>query len=183
MSRRPKKQAPVQGAVDNKRLDRESTVTFSIRLTASERSLLADAAKFKGWTTTYLIKQAAVERAAHIINIATPRDFEFELLARRLAKHLCDPEIRVTSDYPGADEPFTTGIKEHLKTESARDGEQLGEEVYHSHSCPSIVPLSKLRDATRLGGVEFVARVLDECDRLSGDSAGLPAPIDPSKLI
>lgn len=180
MSKRRQTKTPVQGA-GKERLDRASTVTFSIRLTASERSLLADAAKFKGWTTTYLIKQAAVERAAHIINIATPRNFEFELLARRLAKHLCDPEIDVVSHH--TDEPHTEKLEQFLKLESDRIRQEQGETVSFWHSCPSIVPLSKLRDATRLGGAEFVARVLDECDRLSNDKAGLPAPIDPSKLV
>lgn len=176
MSKRREKKPPVkQGAIENERSDRASTVTFSVRLTSSERALLADAAKFKGWTTTNLIKQAAIERAAHIINMATPRNFEFESLARLLAHHLSDPEIMISSE----DDP--EGAGERLKDFLEHVAQRLRVRGFRT-LCESAVPLSKLREAARLGGVEFVARVLDEWDRLSASSASLPAPIDPAKL-
>ena len=55
MSKHPERKTAKQHAeIGNERRDRTSTVTFSIRLTSTERELLAGAAKFKGWTTTHL---------------------------------------------------------------------------------------------------------------------------------
>ena len=170
------KTAKTQVEIGNERPDRTSTVTFSIRLTSSERELLANAAKFKGWTTTSLIKQAAIERAAHIVNLATPRSFEFESLARRLARHLCDPDIKVTHhDFPELPPVKITDLVVE------ENGATLGEN--HHVFCDGLVRPAQLRDATRLGGVEFVTRVLDECERLSANSTTLPAPIDPAKVV
>jgi len=67
--------------------------TLSIRVTAKERKVLAEAAEVHGVTLTRLIKSAAVTRAVHIVNTSTTVSFDFDRVAETAADLLFTQEI------------------------------------------------------------------------------------------
>jgi len=150
--------------------------TYSIRLAEPERELLSRALKAKGWTATHFIRQAALEKAAHIDNTSQFTEFDFDRLARRLAKQLCEPETRF-GDYNDA-EGGLSDIK-LLRENPGLDG------LYATTEPPPLTngDVEQLRKAIHLGGAEFLRRVVDECDRLVvHQRRDLPPPIDPTQF-
>lgn len=162
--------------------DGKGTVSFSVRLTEKQKELLEQAAKIRGWTMTSLLKNAALEKAGHIINTSTTRNVDFKGLARKVA-----------------DQVFTRRTVRHY-----RDGELVeGEPVEDLSAVPEgafdqdssqliqVSPwrmpssfLDDLRKATRYGGVEFLSLILDASEEITNRNQShlLPAPIDPSAI-
>ena len=60
--------------------------TFSIRLTSEQRERLVQAAEKQGWSPTNLIRTAALERAAHILNTTRPSQINFDEEARKICR-------------------------------------------------------------------------------------------------
>jgi len=151
--------------------------TYSIRLAEPERELLSRALKAKGWTATHFIRQAALEKAAHIDNTSQFTEFDFDRLARRLAKQLCEAEPRF-----GNDESPESGLSDiNALREAIPDLTGL----YATTEPPPLTTsdVERLREAVQLGGAEFLRRVLDECDRLVvHQRRDLPPPIDPAQF-
>lgn len=152
----------------------QKPTSYSIRLTEAERQLVFQAAEAKGWTPTSLIKQATLERAAGIVNLSKASRFDFETLAREVAKLLSAPDILHCDE----SSPLATAKS------SVNSNLEVGE--YYTTDPPPFENgrLSLLRQAARLGGTEFFDRVLAECSRLGFHnlSEQLPDPIDPTKL-
>lgn len=145
--------------------------SYSIRLTDAERQLVSNAASARSWTPTALIKQATIEKAAAIANLAQPTRFAFESIARGLAKQLCQTEaIFVEPD----------DRREYLNLKGDP------ENGLYTLDPPQmdLERLEVLKTAVRLGGTEFLGRVLDECKQLllADGQPFLPEPIDPAKL-
>src|SRR5438270_5009331 len=68
--------------------EQKDTVTFSVRLTEEQRDLVTKAAELRGWTPTNLLRIAAVEKAAQIVNTSTLTKLDFRSLAMEIATQL-----------------------------------------------------------------------------------------------
>jgi hypothetical protein len=144
----------------------DPTTTLSTRLSAEQKSLIEQAAQLQSWTSSNLMRKAAVERSAHIVNTALPTRFAFGLLAERLASQLCDPELWLE----GEEGP------EIIQWKIVNDA---GETVHVPRL--AMHEVNRFREALHLGGLEFMDQVVAACQRrLSPD--GLPEPIDPNTL-
>lgn len=152
--------------------------TYSIRLGELERALLTRALKVKGWTATHFIRQATLEKAAHVDNTSQFTEFDFDRLARRLATQLCEPKPMFGDDHPdNSGLVDITGLREAIP--------DLPPDLYATTEPPPLTTsdVERLREAVRLGGAEFLRRVLDECDRLVvHQRRDLPPPIDPAQF-
>src|SRR4030095_3759193 len=64
------------------------TATLSVRLTEEQRERLATAALLRGWTPTTLLRIAAMEKAAHILNTSIPTNVDLRKVADAVAGRL-----------------------------------------------------------------------------------------------
>lgn len=139
--------------------------------------MLAEAAALRGWTPTNLLRVAALERAAQILNTSRPTKLNLSRLAEQVAATLCEPR-EVEKQWEEPDAPVQKVPLEHIK--------EL--EGFHWWFTPP--PLSEndvesLRQAVRLGGPDFLNRVLGECTRLlerDAPAQELPDPVDPDSF-
>jgi uncharacterized protein (DUF1778 family) len=142
--------------------------TLSVRFTDEQRDLLVRAAALKGWTPTALIRTAALERAAHMVNTARVTKFDFKGLASELAERLFQ----------------TRTVEYHLTQE---DYEAMSHEQGPSSFDVAVRPLPletlfRLKEAARLGGAEFLRAVVDFAEGLTASQRhDLPDPVDPAK--
>ena len=114
-------------------------VTFSVRLTEAQRRLLADAAELKGWSPTQLIRTAALEKAAHVVNTSRPTKIDFRRLASLVAEQLFKERTYTRLDDPESEEidlEVNLGVLEGVK-------------AFPSDQWKSLV------DASHLSGTEF----------------------------
>ena len=142
--------------------------TLSVRLTSEERKLLADAAALRGWTPTNLLRVAALERAAQILNMSRPIKLDFARQAAAIAATLCEPR------------------KAYEETPDNPENAPQLETDWITPPPLSAPEIQSLREAVRLGGPEFLSLVLAECARLvAGDvpPKELPDPIDPDSFL
>jgi hypothetical protein len=143
----------------------ETTKTLGTRLSTEQKDLIERAAQLQSWTSSNLMRKAAVERAAHIVNTGLPSRFAFGVLAERLAIQLCAPELLVER---------TEGW-ETIQWPIFDEGDQV------KVVSLALDELYKLQEALHLGGVEFMEQVVDACQRKLS-AVGLPEPIDPNTL-
>jgi hypothetical protein len=132
-----------------------------------------------GWTPTHFVRQATLEKAAHVENTSTPTSFDFDRLARRLATQLCEPAVMIGHDSePESGLASLDAFLDSLPNDFAKG--------FFSRFDPSPLKLSDvelIRKAGRLGGAEFLNKLLDECERLvAHQRTDLPPPVDPSQL-
>src|SRR4026208_205357 len=85
--------------------------TLSVRRPSDERKLLAEAATLRGWTPTNLLRVAALERAAQILNTSKPNTTDFRRIAERVAQVLCETRrlYRGTDPYDQSPEEVELG--------------------------------------------------------------------------
>lgn len=102
-----------------------------------------------------------------MLNARTPRSFDFDQLARRVATQLCAPEVRAFDHHGG--EPV----------DLARLEDQHG--IYFDADKFDEAAVHRLAEGIRLAGPEFDAKVIDECQRIVINRSALPEPIDPAK--
>jgi uncharacterized protein (DUF1778 family) len=163
-----------------KRRKQDAFTTYCVRLSATERDLLEKALTASGWIPTRFIRQAVLDRAAHVVNLNTRTSFPFELIARRLAQQLCKPKVLIGEEkYP---EAALTDVELFLDSLPNEIG---GRGVYAVTEPPplTVAEAAQLRDAFRLGGAEFHAKVSEYCDQLLAEQrTDLPSPIDPASL-
>ncbi len=151
--------------------------TYCIRLNGAEKALLERALSRKGWTPTHFVRQATLEKAAHVENVSTPNTLDFDGLVRRLAKQLCKPEVMVAD-------------KSHPVAEAMSADRFFSEYSSIPNVCAFTEPsplalkdVEAVRTAGRLGGAEFLNKLLQECERLvAHQRTDLPPPIDPDRL-
>ncbi|MGE0393191.1 MAG: hypothetical protein AB7I25_12390 [Vicinamibacterales bacterium] len=171
-----------------------AAVSFSIRLTDKQRELLKLAAEQKEWSVTGLLKTAALEKAAHIVNVGKPRlSVDFGGVAREVAEQV----FRARSAYLADLDP-DTGVmeREAFVTDNPHDvyesmveagcsaeeiAELMDRAVNVSPDAKGATFLEDLRQAVRYGGTEFLDQVLQASERIVGKEAGsLEGPVDPS---
>ena len=152
------------------------TRTFSLRLTQEQADLVAKAAELRGWTSTNLIRVAALEKAAYVVNTSTANRFDFTGLAATVGQALFGSKTFYVADEPpyDDDESEPAWRKWHPDEDEAWDikcePESLGSR-----------DLSELQKAARLGGGEFLTLILRAGEILtSKGKAELPEPVDPT---
>ncbi len=157
----------------------------SIRLTAAERQLIEDAAAKKGWKAATFIRVAALERAAHVINLSRPTSFDFSRASKRLAEALVAPrsvEIYDTGS-PTMFGRFGEGQMHDRVTD--HDAKLAWSTLTDFQPAPfTRDEIANLSEAVRLGGLDFAAQLLMDCQRLASTPSDpdLPAPIDPASI-
>lgn len=150
--------------------------TYCIRLNGAEKALLERALSRKGWTPTHFVRQATLEKAAHVENVSTPNTFDFDGLVRRLAKQLCEPAVWIGDNY----DPETQVPAEEFFASNSRGGEPY---AFTEPRPLTLKDVEVIRTARRLGGTEFLGQLLQECERLVAyQRTDLPPPIDPERL-
>lgn len=157
----------------------KETTSFSIRLTERQRELLARAAELRGWTMTNLIKQAAIDRAAHIINTSDVNRVDFKDIAREIATQVFAKRSLRTLGASGYQEVLVAvGDISSVPLESATDYVEVW-----PWNMPSEF-LSQLEEAARYGGVEFLNELVTACNELlkRSNPRDLPEPVDPNSL-
>jgi hypothetical protein len=157
----------------------KGTVSFSIRLTEKQRELLSKAAEAKGWTITNLLKNAAIEKAAFILNTAGPSRIDFRGVAQKIVTQVFGTRTARVPDTNGQPiwaQPF----------ESFDDEDNLERYVYPVEISPweaSPEFVNEMRDAARFGGTEFLNLLIDAAEPVAArGERKLPDPIDPSEL-
>jgi len=60
-------------------------ITLSVRFTEEQRERLMTAAFFRGWTPTNLLRVAALEKAAYVVNTHAPTKVNFRKIADTVA--------------------------------------------------------------------------------------------------
>jgi uncharacterized protein (DUF1778 family) len=179
MAKIPK--AMKQAAAAEPEPELKDTVTFSVRLTEEQRNLVTKAAELKGWTPTNLLRVAALEKAAYVVNAATLTRVDFKDLARTIATQVFAPRTcRLPGDPDGQ-------LVEAETFESLADAAQAWNILDNpAEVSPWQMPptfLTKLKDAARFGGTEFLGLILESSEDITSRThSNLPDPIDPNNL-
>ena len=153
--------------------------SFSVRLSEDERDLLARAAHKRGWTSTTLLKTAAIERAAHILNTETLNKVDFRRTALRVAEQIFAARRgRV---------PGQGGLEDADIFETFDDEQHLAHFRNPVEVWPYQMPssfLEELKKALLYGGAEFLRLLVEVSEGLTSRAQpNLPEPIDPSKIV
>lgn len=77
------------------------TIAYSTRFDDKQRALIEDAARVLNWAPAKLIREAAVRRAADIVNGSGDAELVLRTLASRVLDHLLDPEKEAASREEG----------------------------------------------------------------------------------
>ena len=161
--------------------DGKDTVTLSVRVTERQRTLLEQAAALRGWKPTNLLRVAALEKAAAIVNVSTPRKTDFKGLARRIAEVMfARRQCRLLGDdghLIDADpiESFADGEPDNFPPDF------VPVEVYPWGMSDDILP--ELRQAVKTGSSEFLNLILEAAEEVAARNQWhLPDPIDPTAI-
>ena len=153
---------------------RVDAAAVSFRLTADEKAVVDRAALLRGWTPTALVRRAAVERAAQIINADTHTALDLQGFAEQVASVLCaERQYFVVTEENGfpARRELDVVLCDPNATSIESDPPAL-----------SFKELDKLVQAAALGGAEFLRLVVERCKFLSRDRSAVQ-PLDPSKIV
>lgn len=163
-----------------------ASAIVSIRVTPAERQLIDEAAAKKGLKAATFIRVSALERAAHVLNLSRPTSFDFSAVARRLAEALVEPRSAEIFDNGSGKSfgRFGPGPIEEDRVQNhgvALDESALGD--FHPRPF-TVQEIEQLRDAIRLGGLDFAAQLITDCYRMASATSdlNLPAPIDPAHI-
>jgi uncharacterized protein (DUF1778 family) len=156
----------------------KGTVSFSVRLTARERDLLSRAAKERGWSLTSLLKNAALEKAVHILNTSAPNRIDFRGAAEEIARQLFAPRSVHTINRDRTPIPCTL-YESPEAVIAAEDGSGVAVSPWY----PPREFLAQIGAAARYGGTEFLDLIVQASETVTTRNEGnLPDPIDPSSI-
>ncbi len=154
------------------------TISFSVRLTEKQRDLLSRAAEKRGWSLTSLLKNAALEKAVHILNTSAPNRVDFRRTAEEIAHQVFAQRQGRRIDGDG--NPVSAELCQHLD-EAYADRVENAVEVSPWHQPPEF--LANIRDAARFGGTEFLDLIVQASEAITTrNRPNLPDPIDPSSI-
>jgi uncharacterized protein (DUF1778 family) len=74
----------------------KDAITLSVRFTPEQRERIARAAFFRGWTPTNLLRVAAMEKAAYVLNTALPTKMNLRKMAETVANSLMSEGKQLT---------------------------------------------------------------------------------------
>lgn len=140
-----------------------STASYSTRLDPSQRECVEAAAKLKKWSPAKLIREAAVSRAAHILNASSGTNrARLRDLARVVVRQLFDPTYKLSFfSPPERDQPFKEEQYSYLNPTTRDDflgGDVCGAAVQR----PSDPDLAQIKEALRTCASEFIELALEE---------------------
>lgn len=156
----------------------KGTISFSVRLTEKQRDLLARAAEKRGWSLSSLLKNAALEKAVHILNTSAPNRIDFRQTAEEIARQLFAPRSGQTLD--GNREPVPVYLTSLEWALMEQDFDPIPVEV--SPGPPPREFLTDVRDAARYGGTEFLDLIVQASEAITTRQGNLPDPIDPNSI-
>ncbi len=157
----------------------KGTISFSVRLTKRERDLLRDAAKKRARSLTSLLKNAALEKAVHILNTSAPNRLDFRGTAEEIARQLFAPQSVQRPDERG-ESAIPCELYASVEAVIAA-GDPNG--VAMSPWRPPPEFLVQIRDAVRYGGTEFLDLIVQASEAITTRNDGnLPDSIDPSSI-
>ena len=154
---------------------KQTELTLSIRLTTDERDLIADAARELGWSPTKLIRTSALERAVHVLNSRRTTSFDFENCADTVATQLFHKRIRYTRKAPDGEKEELSHATLPVEILQAFDGA----EVVTEGLALDRKEFEALCEAVRLGGTEFLEKVLRIGRERFRTQRETTAPLDP----
>jgi uncharacterized protein (DUF1778 family) len=158
----------------------KGTISFSVRLTGKERERLTEAAAKRGWSLTSLMKTAALEKAAHILNTSAPNRIDFRGIAEEIARQVFAHRTVEKVDFADG-EPGLVPMNLHSDLSQAILEQDPNAAVLTP--CP-VSPdfLTPMRDAARFGGTDFLDLIVQACEATVTRNRPdlLPPPIDPS---
>lgn len=157
----------------------KDTFTLSVRLTEQQRDLLERAAELRGWKATNLLRLAALERAAAIINTSTTRSLDFKGIARQIAEQMfAKRACRIVGD----DELIDADPVEDLgNIPSWAPDDWHPVEVSPWRMSDEF--LSDLQQAAKLGSSEFLNLIVQFSEEIAArNQRNLPEPIDPTTI-
>ena len=158
----------------------KGTISFSVRLTEKQRDLLSRAAEKRGWSLSSLLKNAALEKAVHILNTSAPNRIDFRQTADEIARQLFAPRSGKTFDRADDFNPIPVEL---VDLEWARVNELFDPmPVEVSPGPPPLEFLTNVRDAARYGGTEFLELIVQASEAITTRQGSLPDPIDPSSI-
>lgn len=160
--------------------EEKGTISFSVRLTKRERDLLRDAAKKRARSLTSLLKNAALDKAVHILNTSAPSRVDFRGTAEEVARQLFAPRSVQKPGEEIGDPAVPCALYESVEAVIVA---QDHNGVAVSPWCPPSEFLGQLRDAVRYGGTEFLDLLVQASDAITTRNEGnMPDPIDPRKI-
>jgi uncharacterized protein (DUF1778 family) len=148
-----------------------STASYSTRFDQRQRDLIEAAAKEKQWSPAQLIREAAVSRAADILNASGTQSFALRKLAKIVSEQLLAP---------GFERRNASGKWETVKYSPPSEDQHPD---FEGDALPYEDDLPQIRQALKTCGMTFGRLILEAMDGV--DSSGLrysPA-VDPSELL
>lgn len=164
----------------------KGTISFSVRLTKGERDLLSRAAKKRGRSLTSLLKNAALEKAIHILNTSAPNRVDFRGTAEEIARQLFAPRSVQRLGKQIGDDPIRCEL--YASVEAVIAEAVIAAEDHHGVAVSPWYPppefLVQIRDAVRYGGTEFLDLIVQASEAITTRNEGhLADPIDPPSSI
>jgi uncharacterized protein (DUF1778 family) len=167
-------------SADRETEESRGTISFSVRLTDKQRDVLARAAEKRGWSLTSLLKNAALEKAVHILNTSAPNKIDFRGTAQEIARQVFTPRSGRRIDHDDDNVPVRADVCESLE-EAYKEQIATAIEVAPWQQPPAFV--SAIRDAARYGGTEFLELIIQASEAITArHDHRLPDPIDPSSI-
>jgi len=156
------------------------TISFSVRLTKRERDLLSRAAKKRARSLTSLLKNAALEKAVHILNTSAPNRVDFRGTAEEIARQLFAPRSVQRPGEQIGDHPIRCEVYASVEAVIAAE-DRDGVAVSPWHPPPEF--LVQIRDAVHYGGTEFLDLIVQASEAITTRNEGnLADPIDPNSI-
>ena len=177
------KSSPVKTAEQIAEEGKEPTVTLSVRLSERERELLQKAAGLRGWSPTALLRTAALERAAHIVNTSTQTRIDFRGQAHAVAGRLAREHRAwgLSSDINGFPRKEPMPVVDDVLDEPSMYVEGA---VEIEPRPMTAAELGVLQQAVKFGGAEFLNMIVEACHSASAPGrTDLPEPIDPGAPV
>jgi hypothetical protein len=157
---------------------KEGTVTLSVRVTEEQHELLVRASRIRGWNPTSLLRVAALERAAHIINTSTDTAVLFTIPALRVASTLTEVPTAYTLG-PDGDSKSSMQVVDDVFEGLRWGGPDDPPPVEIRPRELTVTEWEKFERAAKLGGAEFLNMVVRACKNVR-QPPHIPEPIDPS---
>jgi hypothetical protein len=150
-------------------------MSFSVRLTEEQRSLITRAAALRGWKPAQLLRVAAYEKAAHILNTSEETNVDFRGVAQRVAE-------LIAKERQGTDGRGELLVVDDLSDPPLPDPEDRPV-VQVTPPLLTLDEIAELRAAARFGGAEFLSLIVEACDAIAKKvGRHLPPPVDPETL-
>jgi uncharacterized protein (DUF1778 family) len=161
----------------------DRTATVTARMPAGQKDLIEKAAAQREWSASNLLRVAGYEKAVHIVNTGQATTFDFRDVARRTADQLCAPRMLYVDEGSGVELAPEGLLRAEPSLVEARERGLVLETHNGDRTCCSPEKISNedleaFETAIRLGGLEFVGMLVQECS-YRVRTGNLMTPIEP----